>query len=114
MKESFEHHLDLEARKIHYKAVIHIQKCVRMFIARKHFQQKREQARRLQAVIKTYLARLEILLVDFIIIHNIFSYCVIHACTHFCFCFYTCSGVGDNESLLGLTLPLLAATFAVC
>lgn len=63
MKESFEQHLDMEARKIHYKAVLHIQKCVRMFLARKHFLQMQEKARRLQAVVKTYHVRKRFLVI---------------------------------------------------
>ena len=57
MKESFEQHLDMEARKIHYKAALHIQKCVRMYLVRKRFLQRREKARKLQAAVKMYLVR---------------------------------------------------------
>ena len=57
MKESFEQHLDMEARKIHFKAVLHIQKCTRMYLARKSFLQRREKARKLQAAVKMYLVR---------------------------------------------------------
>ena len=57
MKESFEQHLDMEARKIHFKAVLHIQKCTRMYLARKSFLQRRDKARNLQAAVKMYLVR---------------------------------------------------------
>jgi hypothetical protein len=57
MKEEFEQHLDMEARKIHLVAALHIQKNARMFLARRKFLIMHRKTKLIQAVIRMHLAR---------------------------------------------------------
>ncbi|XP_060553902.1 unconventional myosin-XV-like isoform X5 [Ruditapes philippinarum] len=57
MKEVFEHHLDMEARKIHLKAALYIQKFARMFLARRKFLLIHKKTVEIQAGIRMHLAR---------------------------------------------------------
>ncbi|XP_052263037.1 unconventional myosin-XV-like isoform X3 [Dreissena polymorpha] len=65
MKEKLEQQLDLEARKLHTRATQHIQKFMRMYLARRKFRQYIERAHRVQAAIKMHLARKR-----YIAVHN--------------------------------------------
>ena len=57
MKESCEQHLDTEAKRIRDGAVLRIQKCARMFLARKRFLKMQKSIRCLQGAVRRYTAR---------------------------------------------------------
>ena len=57
LKEDFEHHLDVEARKLNLQAVLHIQKYARMFLVRSKFITMQKASYKLQAIVRMYLVR---------------------------------------------------------
>ena len=57
MKEEFEHHLDIEARKLHTQAALNIQRFVLMYLARRRFLLVQEKTHRIQAAVRMHLAR---------------------------------------------------------
>jgi hypothetical protein len=57
MKESLEQVLDTEAKKVQDEAIVRIQKCTRMFLARKKFLQAKASIHNLQRAIRRYSAR---------------------------------------------------------
>ena len=57
MKEEFEHQLDIEAKKLHTRGVLVIQKVVRMYLARRKFKLMQKKTIKLQAAIRMRLAR---------------------------------------------------------
>lgn len=57
MKESLEQVLDTEAKKIQDEAIVRIQKCTRMFLARKKFLLAKTSIHNLQRAIRRYSAR---------------------------------------------------------
>lgn len=57
MKEEFEHQLDIEARKIHTRAVLYIQKFIRMHLARQKFLLVQQKTIKIQAAFRMRLAR---------------------------------------------------------
>ncbi|XP_056017857.1 unconventional myosin-XV-like isoform X8 [Ostrea edulis] len=63
MKESLEQVLDTEAKKIQDEAIVRIQKCTRMFLARKKFLLAKTSIHNLQRAIRRYSARKKFLVV---------------------------------------------------
>lgn len=63
LKESLEQVLDKEAKKIQDEAIVRIQKCSRMFLARKKFLRAKTSIHSLQRAIRRYAARKKFLLV---------------------------------------------------
>lgn len=57
LKESLEQVLDKEAKKIQDEAIVRIQKCSRMFLARKKFLRAKTSIHSLQRAIRRYAAR---------------------------------------------------------
>lgn len=57
MKEEFEHQLDVEARKLHTRAALYIQKFIRMYLARRKFMITQHKTCKIQAAIRMHLAR---------------------------------------------------------
>lgn len=64
MKEEFEHHLDMEARKIHLVAALHIQKNTRMFLARRRFLLMLRKTKKIQAAIRMFVTRKQFTVIE--------------------------------------------------
>lgn len=61
LKESLEQVLDKEAKKIQDEAIVRIQKCSRMFLARKKFLRAKTSIHSLQRAIRRYAARQDVI-----------------------------------------------------